>query len=370
MKDLLAGFGVFVLACSVVDAQTVTIEHHAVGCAAAGKFPRLEARLAPAETVATARLVFQGQTNDWYSVAMKPEGAVFVGVLPKPKKELKSFRYYIEVTDKALGTNRTADFTASVVDGSGACNGKTMAGALGTASVVLQGPAGAAALPAGFASTGVAVAGSAAGTGSAVGATGAAGSGAGVSGGAAAGAAGAGGGGLSATTIGVVGGVVAGGALVATQVVGGGTTYAGPFQTSTTFTRLGQGDASKVLCTVTLAIVGTLRIEDLDGGQGHLFGEWSETESGGTCGYPTQNDRVDGDLTGGANGNIQFSASFSGDSSTGSGTRTRSFSGALTGGSIVGTWTMSAAFRSVVSNGGFITEAYPATGAPVTLQRR
>ena len=44
------------------------------------------------------------------------EGQASVGVLPMPKKELSSFRYYIEVTDKTLGTNRTSEYTAAVVD--------------------------------------------------------------------------------------------------------------------------------------------------------------------------------------------------------------------------------------------------------------
>jgi hypothetical protein len=151
-------------------------------------------------------VVFQGQTKDWYSVSMKAEGAVFVGVLPKPKKDLKSFRYYIEVTDKSLGTNRTAEYEAAVVDSASACKGKLLASALSSASVVLQGPAGVAALPAGFASSGV-VAGSAAGSSAAAGA-----------GASAAGA----GGGIGATAL-VIGGVAAaGGAAAVVAAKGGG----------------------------------------------------------------------------------------------------------------------------------------------------
>jgi hypothetical protein len=164
--------------------------------------------------------------------------------------------------------------------------------------------------------------------------------------------------------------VVAGGALVATQVGGGGATYAGPFQMATVMTRRG-GGGGPVLCSVNLAIVGTLRIENFDGGEGHLTGEWSETETGGTCGYPQENDRLDGDLDSSTASNIRFSRTFSGAVATGSVTRTRSFSGALTGGAIVGTWTMSFDGRSTTRpDGGFITEAYPATSAAVTLQKQ
>ena len=202
-KRLLRGLGVFVLTSSLVDAQTLNIDHQPVGCAAAEKFPRLEARFAPADSVAIARVVFQGQSPEWYSVAMKPEGAVYSGVLPKPKKSLKAFRYYIEVTDKALGTNRTAEYTTNVVDSSSACKGKIMAGTLGSASVVLQGPAGAAALPVGFASNGVVAAGS----GSATGAAGASTAGAG--------------GGIGATAL-VVGGLAAAGGAAALALPKGG----------------------------------------------------------------------------------------------------------------------------------------------------
>ncbi len=209
---LLVGLGVLVPTPRFASAQTLSIDHQAVGCAVAEKFPRLEARFAPADTVAVARVLFQPENaQQWYAVAMKAEGSAFSGVLPKPKKSLKAFKYYIEVTDKALGTNRTADYTANVVGGSAECKGKLMAGALGSAAVLLQVPAGAAALPAGFASTGVVAAGS----GSAVAAAGAA--------------AGGGGGGLgTGAVVGIVAGVgaVAGGVAVAAGKSGDSSTPA------------------------------------------------------------------------------------------------------------------------------------------------
>ena len=209
-KDFAAGLAVFVLGSVSASAQTPTIDHQPVGCVVADRFPRLEARFASADTVAAARAVFQGaNVEQWYSVAMKPEGAAYFGTLPKPKKSLKALRYYIEVTDRALGTSRTADYTASVVRSSSECKGGRTALALGSASLVLQGPAGAAALPAGFASTGV-VAGSAAGSSSAAGAAGAAGGcGGGLSGGAVAG------------IVGGVGAAAAGVAVVAAKSGGG-----------------------------------------------------------------------------------------------------------------------------------------------------
>ena len=48
-------------------AQTLTIDHGAVGCAVAEKFPRLEARFAPAESVATARVGLQPEQGEhWW----------------------------------------------------------------------------------------------------------------------------------------------------------------------------------------------------------------------------------------------------------------------------------------------------------------
>lgn len=97
---LLVGLG------SPAAAQTMRIEHQGVACAVAERFPRLEAGVSPMESVAMARVLFQGTSSEWYSVAMMAQGGSFVGVLPKPKKGLRSFRYYIEVTDKTLGTTR------------------------------------------------------------------------------------------------------------------------------------------------------------------------------------------------------------------------------------------------------------------------
>ncbi len=199
-----------VLLASPTVAQSLNIEHRPVACAAAGKFPRFEAGFSPADSIAAARVVFQGQTADWYSVAMKREGSLFAGVLPQPKKELKSFRYYIEATDKAMGTSRTPEYTAAVVDSASACKGRLMASALSSASVVLQGPAGVVTLPAGFASSGVAVAGGAAGSS-------AAGAGA---------AAAAGGGGIGTTAL-VIGGVAVAGGAVAVGAAASGDNSSG-----------------------------------------------------------------------------------------------------------------------------------------------
>ena len=188
-----------------LSGQDVTVEHAAVGCVVAERFPRFEARINPADGVGRALVHFRTDpAQPWYAVAMKREPDTFSAVLPKPKKSLKSFQYYIDATDRAFATSRTPDHTAQVVNGAAACQGKMMAGALGSvATILLQVPAGAALVPAGFGSAGVVAA---AGAASAAGA----------------GAAGAsGGGGISTTAVVAGGAVVAGAAVVAVSKLGG-----------------------------------------------------------------------------------------------------------------------------------------------------
>ena len=186
----------------------VEVVHQPVACVVADKFPRFEAQLLPADRVGVARLLFQGATPDWYSVSMKREGDHYVAVLPKPRKSLKSVRYYIEVIGQGAQSSRTPEHVASVVRGASECR-TGLAGTLATASVLVQAPAGVAALPAGFASNGVIAAGTAAG-GTSAGGAGSAGA-----------TAAAGGGGIGATAL-VVGGLAAGGAVAVGVAAKGG----------------------------------------------------------------------------------------------------------------------------------------------------
>jgi hypothetical protein len=142
--------------------QGVTIDHTGVGCVVAGKFPRFDARLDPAGSVARARLHFRPEGGPhWYFVDMKSEAAgLFRGILPKPQKTLPGFSYYIDVTDKAFNASRTAEFTLDVASGPAACGReKVLASTVERARVLVHGPqgvAGAPALPPGFAGEGVA----------------------------------------------------------------------------------------------------------------------------------------------------------------------------------------------------------------------
>jgi hypothetical protein len=151
--------GIVLVGFSGAAAYPAEIDHKAVACAVAEQFPRLEARLTPADGVGRARVFFRTEGSPaWYAVAMKREGEVFAAALPKPKKSLKQFRYYLEVADTGLATTRTEEYATSVVSGPGGCTKGLMAAVMSGASVLLEVPAGAAAIPVGFSSAGVAAA--------------------------------------------------------------------------------------------------------------------------------------------------------------------------------------------------------------------
>ena len=186
-------------------AQGPVIDHAGVGCMAAEKFPQLEARILEPDAISRARVQFRGEAGPWFFVDMKRAGGVFTGILPKPKRSLKTIRYYIEATDREFRVNRTQEFAASVVPQAALCaDGKLMAGAATTASVLVGSPASGAALPAGFSSAGVTTA-----TGSSATIAGAS--------------AGSGGGIGTAATVGIIaGGAAVAGVAVAVKSGGGG----------------------------------------------------------------------------------------------------------------------------------------------------
>jgi hypothetical protein len=275
------------LAASVpASAEGPAIEHQPLGCTVAGRFPRLLARVASAESIARARVQFQPQGGrHWYGVDMTAQGAVFTGVLPKPKKSLASYRYYIEVTDAALGTTRTPEYTTTVARGAGACADATRAEGLASAMVKLQAPPGAPAVPGGFSATGVVASG-----------TGAAVAGAAVAAGATT--AVAAGGGISAAAL-VIGGVAVAGAGAAVAVTSGRSSGSNEGQnTDTSATYSGPYNGQFVLvmhypgndCTATHTLSGTATIR-LDQATGPVTGTLSvngtDSRTADTCLSPT-----------------------------------------------------------------------------------
>jgi hypothetical protein len=342
---LLATLAVAALSTPSAHAETLTIDHAAVACVVAEKFPHLEARFAPFDAVAKAKVLFQSEgARHWYAVAMKPDGALYSGVLPRPTRNLKAFRYYIEATDKAMGISRTAEYLANVVDGPAACRGGMMAGALGSAAVALEIPAGAPAIPVGFGSSGVS-------------ASAAAGGGASAS---------AGGGGIPTGVL-VGGGLAAAGAAVAVVATRGGSLYTGTFEGEMTITQT----PGALTCTWTRSIRGSMNI-DLEqsggsvSGSGHGEATVTITARTGACGGdgPGLGDGgIDGPITG-TTSSFMFGTPPALNPSAGQGEcgGGRLFVGSLNGDVITGTLTYTA----------FCVGNSPARGEatiPVTLRR-
>jgi hypothetical protein len=112
-------------------------------------------RVIPPES-ARVRIFFHADARSpWYSVALKPEAGRLVAILPRPQKTLRQFSYYVEITDAALKSGRTEEYTTKVVAGANECTKEMMGLSTATASVLLEVPSGAAAVPAGFSSAGV-----------------------------------------------------------------------------------------------------------------------------------------------------------------------------------------------------------------------
>ncbi|HEU0094500.1 MAG TPA: SH3 domain-containing protein [Vicinamibacteria bacterium] len=79
------------------------IAHKDVGCVVAGEFPKLEACFTPAASVGKAQVQFRAdEKGPWYYVDMKEEGGCRSAVLPKPKKDIATFHYFIEVVDRSF----------------------------------------------------------------------------------------------------------------------------------------------------------------------------------------------------------------------------------------------------------------------------
>jgi hypothetical protein len=135
----------------------LTVGHDAPGCIVAGKFPILDARLAPADRVARARAYFHaGDDSNWYYVDMRREADVFRGTLPAPLETTTVIRYYIEAMDRDMGDVRTQEFSP-IVAGAGECSKKGLVALpfLAKAVVNIGGTVAGAPVP-GFASAGLA----------------------------------------------------------------------------------------------------------------------------------------------------------------------------------------------------------------------
>ncbi len=150
--------GVWLALALAAPAEGPRIEHDAVACVVADKFPQFRARIVPPESIVRARIAFRAAGEPhWYSVALtRGAGDTFIGVLPKPEKKLRAFDYYLSATDSAFGSAQTSEFHPFVESGAAACKGKAAASSLASAAVKVEAPAGAGVTPSGFSSAGLA----------------------------------------------------------------------------------------------------------------------------------------------------------------------------------------------------------------------
>jgi hypothetical protein len=159
---------------AALPARADSIEHSAIGCVVAERFPRVEARFDPANGVARARVYFRAHaTPHWYFVEMETRTGALFAALPKPKETLTQIDYYIEVAGSDSALHRTPDYGAQVVSSESECGSAAAGGAstAGASVLVHAAESGAPVLPAGFSTAGLTAAPGAATAGGAAGAT-------------------------------------------------------------------------------------------------------------------------------------------------------------------------------------------------------
>src|SRR6185436_9204607 len=160
---------VLLLTGTFAGAQDLTINHDQVGCIVAGQYAKLQACFAPGDSLKLARVYFRAQgTPTYYYVDMKPGPkpaataageappaglSCLDGILPKAQKTITGVDYYIEGTNKAFGTARTAEYTPIVVESAQECKKQFPAAPVVEKATVVVG--GAQGVPAGFAAASV-----------------------------------------------------------------------------------------------------------------------------------------------------------------------------------------------------------------------
>ncbi|HYN03817.1 MAG TPA: hypothetical protein VE359_15320 [Vicinamibacteria bacterium] len=136
---------------SALQAEGVAIDHRAVGCIVAGKYPRLNACFAPTSSLARARVYFRvaDAPPDWYYVEMASDSPCHAGILPRPKKELvgRRIQYYLDAFDRSFAESRTPEAEALVVSHESECEKKLLAAPFLRSATVAVFPS----VPAGFA---------------------------------------------------------------------------------------------------------------------------------------------------------------------------------------------------------------------------
>lgn len=130
-----------------------TLSHEGVTCFIAGEFPLLDANIAPAPTVARARIYFKSAlVSNYYYVEMTPAEGKFVGKLPRPRVEASPVTYYVQATTTDFAEMQLQEIPALVVERREDCPDDKVA-AIGPPGevTVFSAATGLAIAPAGFA---------------------------------------------------------------------------------------------------------------------------------------------------------------------------------------------------------------------------
>jgi len=109
---------------ALARAQSVEIDHKAVGCIVVGKYPKMSSCFTPASGLARARVYFRPEgVPSWYYVDMKSDQPCYAGILPRPGKKLvgKKIEYYVEAQDRNFNAGRTAEYAPIVVSSAQEC---------------------------------------------------------------------------------------------------------------------------------------------------------------------------------------------------------------------------------------------------------
>lgn len=143
------------------EAVALSIEHAALTCVLDSQYPRIEARITPAESVQRAWVRFKSdEKGGYYAVPLRREGDIHVGVLPRPKW-LKGFEYYVEAVNQNAESSRTPEYSPVVVGNAKECGARRLSTSVADAlNLIIEKPPGASPraklVPPGFSSHGTA----------------------------------------------------------------------------------------------------------------------------------------------------------------------------------------------------------------------
>jgi hypothetical protein len=118
--------------------DAVIITHEPAACMVAGKFPQLEARVEPSETIKSVRAYFHADgASFWSYTDMRSEGGVFRATLMKPSKRAREVYYYFMATE-ASGVRTSQEYLVEVVRDPNRCSDpKRIATSVDSASPVI-----------------------------------------------------------------------------------------------------------------------------------------------------------------------------------------------------------------------------------------